>query len=266
VRTAVRLIERALGEQPEEDGRPAGSAALLTMELFELDRTELAKLFGVRRQAVEQWERRGVPAERRAKLATTVAIGELLAQKLRPGPASGCRPPARASVSGPHDAGDDRAGPTRRAARGCQGVLRLGDDRIDAAYPAGGAYIRIAGPTWADPLDAAYSVARGCRWKPPGSFPVLYLNRDLHTSRANLERRFAGRPYGPEMLDPARAPLLIQTTVDDADFVDAVTDEVLETARLIDEPQPRLVLVRPFKARWELIGAEPLSALRDLVE
>jgi DNA-binding XRE family transcriptional regulator len=87
VRTAVRLIERALGEQPEEDGRPAGSAALLkrAMELFELDRTELAKLFGVRRQAVEQWERRGVPAERRAKLATTVAIGELLAQKLRPG-------------------------------------------------------------------------------------------------------------------------------------------------------------------------------------
>lgn len=86
VRTAVRLIERALGEQPEEDGRPAGSAALLkrAMELFELDRTELAKLFGVRRQAVEQWERRGVPAERRAKLATTVAIGELLAQKLRP--------------------------------------------------------------------------------------------------------------------------------------------------------------------------------------
>jgi DNA-binding XRE family transcriptional regulator len=86
VRTAVRLIERALGEQPEEDGRPAGSAALLkrAMELFELDRTELAKLFGVRRQAVEQWERRGVPAERRAKLATTVAIGELLALKLRP--------------------------------------------------------------------------------------------------------------------------------------------------------------------------------------
>lgn len=89
----------------------------------------------------------------------------------------------------------------------------------------GGAYFRIADPTWADPLDAAYSVARGGRWNPPGSFPVLYLNRDLHTSRANLERRFAGRPYGPEMLDPARAPLLIQTTVDDGDFVDAVTDE-----------------------------------------
>jgi DNA-binding XRE family transcriptional regulator len=55
------------------------------MELFELDRTELARLFGVRRQAVEQWERRGVPADRRGKLATIVALGELLARRLRPG-------------------------------------------------------------------------------------------------------------------------------------------------------------------------------------
>jgi RES domain-containing protein len=90
----------------------------------------------------------------------------------------------------------------------------------------GGAYFRIADPAWADPLDATtYSVARGGRWNPPGSFPVLYLNRDLRTSRANLARKFAGRPYGPEMLHPALAPVLIQTTVDDAAFVDAVTDE-----------------------------------------
>jgi DNA-binding XRE family transcriptional regulator len=87
LRTAVRLIERALGENLASDQRPAGSRALLTraMELFELDRTELARLFGVRRQAVEQWERRGVPADRRGKLATIVALGELLARRLRPG-------------------------------------------------------------------------------------------------------------------------------------------------------------------------------------
>lgn len=89
----------------------------------------------------------------------------------------------------------------------------------------GGAYFRIADPAWADPLDATYSVARGGRWNPPASFPVLYLNRDLHSSRANLARKFAGRPYGPEMLHPAHAPVLIQATVDDAAFVDAVTDE-----------------------------------------
>jgi hypothetical protein len=87
VRIAVRLIERAVAEPSERDERPAGSAGLLkrAMELFELDRTELSALFGVRRQAVEQWERRGVPAERQAKLATMVAVGELLARRLRPG-------------------------------------------------------------------------------------------------------------------------------------------------------------------------------------
>jgi hypothetical protein len=87
LRTVVRLIERALGEDSESEQQSVGSAALLrrVMELFELDKTGLAKLFGVRRQAVDQWERRGVPAERRGKLATMVAIGELLARRLRPG-------------------------------------------------------------------------------------------------------------------------------------------------------------------------------------
>ena len=88
MRTAWRLLEAELAENVEADDQPRPkSAALLKriMELFELDRTELAKLFGVKRQAVEQWERRGVPADRQAKLATIVAIGELLAQKLRSG-------------------------------------------------------------------------------------------------------------------------------------------------------------------------------------
>ena len=88
-----------------------------------------------------------------------------------------------------------------------------------------GAYFRIAVPAWVDPLDAGYSVAHGGRWNPPGSFPVLYLNRDLPMSRANLARRFAGRPYGPEMLEPAQAPVLIETSVDGTDFVDAVTPD-----------------------------------------
>ena len=87
LRTAVQLIGRAVAEPFEGDDRPAAGAALLkrAMDLFEIDRTELATLFGVRRQAVEQWERRGVPAGRQAKLATMVAVGELLARRLRPG-------------------------------------------------------------------------------------------------------------------------------------------------------------------------------------
>lgn len=45
---------------------------------------ELAVLFGVRRQAVDQWMSRGVPAARQEKLATIGAIVDLLAAKLKP--------------------------------------------------------------------------------------------------------------------------------------------------------------------------------------
>lgn len=48
-----------------------------------VSRTELAQLFGVRRQAIEQWEARGVPAERQETLATIDAIVDLLTAKLK---------------------------------------------------------------------------------------------------------------------------------------------------------------------------------------
>lgn len=49
-----------------------------------VSRTELARLFGVRRQAIEQWESRGVPGERQEKLATLDAVVDLLTAKLKP--------------------------------------------------------------------------------------------------------------------------------------------------------------------------------------
>ncbi len=48
-----------------------------------LTQTELAGLFGVRRQAIEQWSSRGVPSERQEKLATLGEIADLLAAKLK---------------------------------------------------------------------------------------------------------------------------------------------------------------------------------------
>lgn len=48
-----------------------------------LNRTELARLFGVRRQALDQWSAHGVPAERQEKLATLGEIADLLAAKLK---------------------------------------------------------------------------------------------------------------------------------------------------------------------------------------
>jgi DNA-binding transcriptional regulator YiaG len=80
--TAGQLIEGALVERT---AKTHDTPLSRVMHLFGLDRTETARLFGVRRQAVEQWEQRRVPPERQAKLSTIEAIGELLARKLRPG-------------------------------------------------------------------------------------------------------------------------------------------------------------------------------------
>jgi DNA-binding XRE family transcriptional regulator len=67
------------------------------MEAFELSKTELASLFGVRRQAVDQWLERGVPSERQEKVQTLVAICDLLERKLKPGRLAGvARRPADA--------------------------------------------------------------------------------------------------------------------------------------------------------------------------
>jgi hypothetical protein len=51
--------------------------------VFGLSATELARLFGVRRQAVSAWLASGVPATRRAKVATVAAIADILAYRLR---------------------------------------------------------------------------------------------------------------------------------------------------------------------------------------
>lgn len=67
------------------------------MDAFELSKTELGSLFGVRRQAVDQWLERGVPAERQEKVQTLIAITDLLERKLKPGRLAGvARRPADA--------------------------------------------------------------------------------------------------------------------------------------------------------------------------
>jgi DNA-binding XRE family transcriptional regulator len=82
-------------------------------EVLSLNRTEAAALFGVRRQALEGWERSGVPSERQAKLATIGAIVDLLSAQLkadripavvrRPAPAHGGRSILEAIAAGDED-------------------------------------------------------------------------------------------------------------------------------------------------------------------
>lgn len=79
-------------------------------EAFSLNRTEAAAMFGVRRQALEGWERSGVPSERQGKLATIEAIADLLEARLkadripavvrRPAPAYGDRSILEAIAAG----------------------------------------------------------------------------------------------------------------------------------------------------------------------
>jgi DNA-binding XRE family transcriptional regulator len=71
---------RAVGDELAYVRSPLDRVA----EVLGVSRTELAHLFGVRRQAIEQWEARGVPGERQEKLATLNAIVDLLTAKLKP--------------------------------------------------------------------------------------------------------------------------------------------------------------------------------------
>jgi transcriptional regulator with XRE-family HTH domain len=54
-------------------------------QTFGLNRSELAALFGVSRQAVDQWEARGIPAQKLPLMADLTAMAELLDRKLKPG-------------------------------------------------------------------------------------------------------------------------------------------------------------------------------------
>lgn len=93
--------------------------------------------------------------------------------------------------------------------------------------PIGGRYFRVADPEWSDPLDPSFSARPpGQRWNPPG-LPCLYLNHDMTTARANVQRQFAGLPFAPESLDPATAPQLVEVEIPPGQAADAHTDHGL---------------------------------------
>lgn len=123
----------------------------------------------------------------------------------------------------------------------------------------GGRYVRVADPEWADPLDASYAAGgAGRRWNPPG-LPCLYLNADEATARANVDRLFAGLPYGPEDLDPDEAPLLVGIDVPAGTALDAYSDRGLLAAGLPTTfPLDAAGIVIPH-ATCQPIGAEAFA-------
>ena len=61
-------------------------------------------------------------------------------------------------------------------------------------------WVRVAKPEWRDPLDTTYAGQHGGRWNPAGSWPTLYLNRDLVTARAQVARLLGGTFAQPDDL------------------------------------------------------------------
>lgn len=98
----------------------------------------------------------------------------------------------------------------------------------------GGAYNRLAEPSWANPLDTSYSRQRGGRWNPPGSFGALYLNGDLRMARLQVLHKLSGHPYGVEDLDEAEQHDLVDVEFAEREWLDCVTVAGLESVGLPD--------------------------------
>ena len=110
----------------------------------------------------------------------------------------------------------------------------------------GGPYNRLAEPSWANPLDTSYSRGRGGRWNPPGSFGVLYLNRDLRVARLQVQHKLRGHPYGVEDLDESEQHDLVSVEVAERDWLDCVTVPGLEAVGL-PPTYPRHANGRPVR-------------------
>ena len=92
------------------------------------------------------------------------------------------------------------------------------------AVARGGKYVRVADPSWKDPLSGDFARRLGGRRNPPGGFAVVYLNRRGRPGGARQRRAVLRPPYGPEDLEPAAAPVLVSTDVEPDEFADVVSD------------------------------------------
>lgn len=101
--------------------------------------------------------------------------------------------------------------------------------------PDGHPWLRVADPGWADPLDPSYAEEAGGRWNPPGSFPALYLNADVDTARAQVDRLLQGQPVRPEDLADPGFVLVVATLPRGQEVADAASAEGLRALGLPEE-------------------------------
>ncbi len=120
--------------------------------------------------------------------------------------------------------------------------------------PDGRRWLRVAQRDWQDPLDPTFAERRGGRWNPPGSFPALYLNADLHTARAQVRALLDGQPVAPEDLDDEAYPLLAVTLPRRQAVADAVSPDGLSALGL----PASYPLDRGRRIRWGV--CQPIGA------
>lgn len=135
----------------------------------------------------------------------------------------------------------------------------------------GGQYLRVADPSWTDPLAPTYARERGGRWNPPGSFGVVYLNASVDMARAQVRHKLETRGIRPEDVSPAQGPVLVRTHVPADHYLDAITRAGLlalglaDTYPLDQEGQPvGHDICQPIGQRaWD--ASEPGIACRSAV-
>jgi len=98
--------------------------------------------------------------------------------------------------------------------------------------PADHLWVRVCRPTWADPFDPGFAASRGGRWTPPGSWPTLYLSRDLATARLQVARLLEGTGVTPDDLTDDAYELVATRLPRRQEAADVVTAEGIAAAGL----------------------------------
>ena len=66
--------------------------------------------------------------------------------------------------------------------------------------PADHLWVRVCRPDWREPFDPGFAPRLGGRWTPPGSWPTLYLSRDVATARRQVSRLLEETSVDPDDL------------------------------------------------------------------
>ena len=134
---------------------------------------------------------------------------------------------------------------------------------LPVELPDGASWYRVADASWDDPLDPSFAQQHGGRWNPPGSFPTLYVNGNLPTARAQIERMLDGYPVEPEDLD-ARYMLITVALPRSQTVADAVSDEGLERLGLPTTYPMAKTAVLPHSVCQPVGAAVRLAGLRGV--